>query len=84
VRACVVACGLWGHAYLICGAAALQVQKKLTKKLRVPAHATLRWFGPETFSPGKRLPAGENAGTTTPSAPLDEGREREKRFMAKG
>lgn len=64
--------GLWGHAYLNlrCSIAG---SKKIKKKLRVPAHATLRWLGPETFSPGKKLLAGENAGTTTPSAPLDGG-----------
>jgi hypothetical protein len=35
-------------------------------KIRVPTHTTLRncgGWGPETFSPGKKLLAGENAGT---------------------
>jgi hypothetical protein len=26
---------------------------------------------PETFSPGKKLPAGENVATTTPTTPLE-------------
>lgn len=74
--------GLWGHAYLICGAAALQVQKKL-KKNYVSRHTRLCGGSVRRLFPLERDFRLEKMPEQLLPLLHEEGRKGKKRFMAK-